>query len=246
MTDDELKLAKERLMKLWDAYESLEKEMAAAMARIRELEEKERDKERTISTLRELVDAKDSELRKLEVRGSSLDKETSECRMRLQETSDLLNLEKNRYKKLYLLSRELEIEVERLNKEVEARDRWYRDNLAFFEELPQRLGKRLEMISDRVPRERLIREQGDGMDGPGQTLAPSRREEATFEKIDPRDETLRRLLEVPGMDETKARTITEAGFSDIEKLKNVSPFELVKLEGITPTLARKIADHVKA
>jgi chromosome segregation ATPase len=88
-------------MKLWDAYESQEKEMAAAMARIRDLEEKEKDKERIISTLRELVDSKDTELRKLEVKGSSLDKETSDFKVRLQETSDLLNLERNRYKRYF-------------------------------------------------------------------------------------------------------------------------------------------------
>ncbi|MBN1390471.1 MAG: hypothetical protein JXA22_07510 [Candidatus Thermoplasmatota archaeon] len=245
MTDEELRLAKERLMKLWDAYESQEKEMVAAMARIRDLEEKENDKERVISTLRELVDAKDSELRKLEVKGSSLDKETIDCRTRLQETTDLLNLEKNRYKKLYLLSRELEIDADRLSKELEVRDRWFRDNLSFLEELPQRLGRRLDMISDRDQPGHTLRELGDSSHKPRPALAPSPDDGTTFEKIDPRDEAMKKLLEVPGMDEGKARTVTNAGFGDMEKLKKVSPFELVKLEGITPTLARKIADHVK-
>jgi len=247
MTDEELRLAKERLMKLWDAYESQEKEMAAAMARISDLEEKEKDKERIISTLRELVDSKDAELRKLEVKGSSLDKETSDCKVRLQETSDLLNLERNRYKKLYLLSQELEVEVDRLSKELETRDRWFRDNLSFFEELPQRMGKRVEMIPSGTSKRPLLNELGDVSEKPRPALAPSVPEkETTFEKVDPKDEAIKKLLEIPGMDENKAKILSDAGYADMEKLKKASPFELVKLDGITPTLARKITDHVKA
>ncbi|MGA1819760.1 MAG: helix-hairpin-helix domain-containing protein [Thermoplasmatota archaeon] len=246
MTDDELRLAKERLMKLWDAYESQEKEMSAATARIRELEEKEKDKERVISTLRELVDAKDAELRKLELRGSSLDKETVDCRTRLQETTDLLNLEKNRYKKLYLLSQELELEVDRLGKEVEARDRWFRDNLSFLEEFPQRMNKRMEMISSAAVKRPLLKELGAATDKPRPALAPSVEEVATFEKVDPKDEAMKKLLEIPGIDQKKAKILSDAGYGDMNKLKKASPFELVKLEGITPTLARKITDHVKA
>jgi len=246
MTDDELRLAKERLMKLWDAYESQEKEMAVAKARINELEEKEKDKDRVISTLRELVDAKDAELRKLELKGSSLDKETVDCKTRLQETSDLLNLEKNRYKKLYLLSQELELEVDRLGKEVEARDRWFRDNLSFLEEFPQRMTKRTEMISSAAQKRPMLKELGAPAEKPRPALAPSVEEVATFEKVDPKDEAMKKLLEIPGIDQKKAKVLSDAGYGDIDKLKKASPFELVKLEGITPTLARKITDHVKA
>ena len=81
-------------MKLWDAYEAQEKEMAAALARIKDLEEKEKDKDRVISTLRELVDSKDAELRKLEVKGTSLDKESNDYKERLQEVTESLNLER--------------------------------------------------------------------------------------------------------------------------------------------------------
>ena len=239
MTDEELRLAKERLMKLWDAYESQEKEMAAAMARIRELEEREKDKERVISTLRELVDSKDAELRKLEVKGTSLDKESSEYRTRLQETTDLLNLEKNRYKKLYLLSQELELEVDKLTRDVETRDRWFRDNLSFLEEFPQRVNKRLEMIPANTQSRTTLKELGASSEKPRPALAPSVSvEEAQFEKVDPRDEAMKRLMEIPGVDESKAKVLSDAGYGDIDKLKKASPFELVKLDGITPTLAR--------
>lgn len=248
MTDDEQRLAKERLMKLWDAYESQEKEMAAAQARIKDLEEKENDKERVIETLRELVDQKDSELRKLELKGSSLDKESSDYKERVEELTDSLNLERNRYKKLFVITQELEVEVEGLNKELEARDRWFRDNLSFFEELPARMGKRLDMVSRSGPIRERLAALGASSDRPKPSLAPAddKKEEQTFEKIDPKETSLKSLMDLPGVDEDKAQVLYEAGYSDMDSLKNVSPFELVKLDGITPTIARKITDHVKA
>ncbi|MCW8800510.1 MAG: helix-hairpin-helix domain-containing protein [Desulfobacter sp.] len=245
MTDDELRLAKERLMKLWDAYESQEKEMAAALARIKDLEEKEKDKERIILTLRELVDSKDAELRKYEIKGSSLDKETSEYKERLQEVTESLNMERSRYKKLYIITQELEGEVDTLTKELESRDRWFRDNLSFFDELPHRMGKRMDMIDSGSKKRSVLEELGAPSDKPRPKLAPAA-SEATFEKVDPKKEAMKDLLDIPGIDEDKAKVLMDAGFGDVEKLKGASPFELVKLDGITPTLARKITEHVKA
>ena len=181
MTDDELRLAKERLMKLWDAYESQEKEMAAALARIKDLEEKEKDKERVISTLRELVDSKDAELRKFEIKGSSLDKETSEYKERLQEVTESLNMERSRYKKLYVITQELEGGVDTLTKELESRDRWFRDNLSFFDELPHRMGKRIDMIEGGTKKRSVLEELGAPSEKPRPKLAPAAtKEEATF------------------------------------------------------------------
>jgi hypothetical protein len=247
MSEDELRLAKERLMKLWDAYESQEKEMAAAQVRIKDLEEKEKDKERVIATLRELVDSKDTELRKLEVKGSSLDKESADYKERLHEVSESLNLERNRYKKLYIITQELEKDVEKLTRELETRDRWFRDNMSFFEELPGRMGKRVDMIPSSDQKRSILEELGSPSEKPKPKLAPApSKEEATFEKVDPGEEAMKELLGIPGVDEEKAKALMDAGYGDMEKLKGASPFELVKLEGITPTLARKITDHVKA
>ncbi|MFO8050322.1 MAG: helix-hairpin-helix domain-containing protein [Thermoplasmatota archaeon] len=245
MTDDELRLAKERLMKLWDAYESQEKEMAAAKARINDLEEKQKDKERVIETLRELVDQKDNELRKQELKVSSLEKETADQKERLEELSNSLNMERSRYKKLFVITQELERDVEDLTKELEGRDRWFRDNLSFFEELPARMGNRLEMVNRKKPVTEKLAALGTPSEKPSPSLSPAE-EEKTFEKINPRESSLKVLMELPGVDEEKAQVLYEAGYGDVDKLKGVSPFELVKLEGITPTVARKITDHVKA
>jgi hypothetical protein len=199
-----------------------------------------------ISTLRELVDAKDDELSKLEVKGNSLDKESKEYKERLKETTDSLALERSRYKKLYVLTQDLESEVDRLTKELDVRDRWFRDNMSFFEELPSRVGKRLDMIPKSGSKRSLLEELGEPAERKRPQLAPVSDENATFEKVDPAKEVLKDLMALPGMDETKAKVLVDAGYGNMEKLKAASPFELVKLEGITPTLARKITDHVKS
>lgn len=84
MTDDDLRLAKERLMKLWDAYESQELELQGAMKKVNSLESRNSDKDRVLETLRELVESKDKEIGKLEIDRSSLDRESSDYRTNLR------------------------------------------------------------------------------------------------------------------------------------------------------------------
>ena len=243
MTDDELRLAKERLMKLWDGYEAQELELQAALRKLKDLETRNKDKERVIDTLRELIESKDQELRKFEISTKELERENSDLSKKLEEVTSSLDQERARYRKLFVITQELEREVDRLTRELEERDRWFRDNMSFFEEFPARVGKRLSMVEK--PRRSLLEELGE----PGSKPALPGSEEgakATFEMVDPKEEALRDLLAIPGLDEEKAKVLVEAGFDSTSKLKEASPFELVKLEGITPTIARKITDHLKA
>jgi replicative superfamily II helicase len=244
MTDDDLRLAKERLMKLWDAYESQEIELQAAVKKVSDLENRQKDKERVIETLRELVESKDTELRKYEMNTTSIERESTDYKTRLEEVSDSLNQERARYKKLFVITQELEREVDRLTKELDERDRWFRDNMSFFEEFPTRVGKRLGMASK--PRKNLIEELGEGKASSKPALPPEDVAKTTFERVDPKEEAMNELLEVPGIDDDRATILVNAGYDSLDKLKDVSPFELVKLEGITPTIARKISDHLKA
>lgn len=244
MTDDDIRLAKERLMKLWDAYESQELELQAATRKISDLDSKHQDKDRVIETLRELVESKDQELRKLEITYNSIERETNDFRKRLDETTTSLNQERSRYKKLFVITQELERDVDRLTKEVDERDRWFRDNMSFFEEFPTRVGKRLGMASK--PRKSLI----DELEEEPPSVQPVKDDietnrTTTFQRVDPREETKKDFLDIPGIDEERADILIKAGYGSTEELKKASPFELVKLEGITPTVARKITDHLK-
>ncbi|MCU0799729.1 MAG: helix-hairpin-helix domain-containing protein [Candidatus Thermoplasmatota archaeon] len=244
MSDSELKQAKERLMKLWDAYETQERELKTALGRVTDLEERQRDKERVIETLRELAESKDQDLRKLELDRSSSGKEVLDLRGRLEETNRQLELERSRFKKLFVLTQELESDVDRLGKELDERDRWFRDNSALLEQFPSVLGKRLGMVSER-PTTLSIAGDIQTSNGPAPASVASATERTTFERIDPEKEAMERLRAIPGVDDTRARTLLSAGYGSMEKLKTVSPFELLKLEGMTPTIARKITEHAK-
>jgi replicative superfamily II helicase len=245
MTESELKQAKERLMKLWDAYETQERELKTALGRINDLEERQRDKERVIETLRELAESKDQELRKLEMDRTSSGKEALDLKGRLDEAQRLLELERGRFKKLFVLTQELEEDVGRLNKELEERDRWFKDNSALLEQFPTVLGKRLGMVSERPTSSSIAGEMSSYQetDRPSLLAAPDR---TTFQKVDPELEAIERLKSIPGVDDTRAKVLLNAGYGSLEKLRSVSPFELLKLEGMTPTIARKITEHAKA
>jgi len=243
MTDDDLRIAKERLMKLWDAYESQELELHAAVKKVSDLDSKQKDKERVIETLRELVESKDKELRKNEMNITNIDRESKDFRVRLDDVSESLNMERARYKKLFVITQELEREVDRLTKDLDERDRWFRDNMSFFEEFPTRVGKRMGMVAK--PKKSLLEELGDGKE-PSKLSPASEEEKATFERVDPKEEAMKELTDIPGLDDEKVAILVSAGYDSKDKLKGVSPFELVKLEGITPTIARKITDHLKA
>ena len=245
MTEGELIQARERLMKLWDAYESLERELKGALGRVKDLEERHRDKERVIETLRELTESKDQELRKIELERASKEKEVIDLRARIEESNRSLDLERNRFKKLFVLTQELETEVTRLGKELDERDRWFKDNSALLEQFPTVLGRRLGMVSER-PTSLSI-----ASDIPPSTIeaprtAPVPPEGTTFEKVDPQKEAIERLKAIPGVDDDRAKALVSAGYGSMQKLKEVSPFELLKLDGMTPTLARKITEHAKA
>ena len=250
MSEEELNMAKGRLAKLWDAYEALDKENKYTLANIKELNDKAREKDRIVTTLRELIESRDTQNRKLDIQKASLQNQVEDLRTRYDEQLSELDKERSRYRKLYLITEDLEIEVDKLRKGVEERDRWFKANLMPLSEIPTLIELRQKMIG-RFPSisptnyelERIRPESGEVEEPIVKEAEP---EETTFERVDDRAEALKSLQELPGIDEVKAKALMEAGYGSVEKLKDVSPFELVKLQGITPTIARKISEFVKA
>ena len=242
MTGDDTQLARERLMKLWDGYETQEKELKQMRAKIADLETKSADKDRIIETLRELIENKDTDLRKLEIANSSLKNENDDLKNRVEDLSVSLESERKRYRKLFVISEGLERDNDQLRRSIEERDNWFRDNLSFLEEIPGHLAKREEMIRRGKGRSSLL----ESLETPSEreALPKESEEKPTFERVDEEDE-FKELMEIPGIDEEKADTLRKGGFGSLDRIKEASPFDLVKLDGITPTLARKITEYVK-
>ncbi len=250
MSEEELNMAKGRLAKLWDAYEALDKENKYTLAKIKELNDKAREKDRIIGTLRELIETRDTENRKLDIQKASLHNQVEDLKTRYEDQLSDLDKERSRYRKLYLITEDLEMEVDTLRKGVEERDQWFKANLMPLSEIPMLIDLRQKMIvrlpsatSTNYELERIRPESGKVEKTIEKEIEP---EETTFERVDEKAEALMSLQELPGIDETKSKALIEAGYDSIEKLKDVSPFELVKLQGITPTIARKISEFVKA
>jgi DNA repair exonuclease SbcCD ATPase subunit len=240
MTQEEINQDQKRLLQLWDGYEKQEEELKTAKAMIHEYENREREKDRIIGTLRELMEAKDSELRKFELARASVTDKVEDLQDRIRELEETLQVERGRYRKLYYLTEEMEQEVVRLRKAVEDRDNWFKDNLSFLEEMPDRIRKFKEILSRTTGRRTIL-----------DSLAPDERpmgsvEEPTFQKVDTKAQTIKEFTALPGLDQSRAEILYDSGYISMELLKKAEPFDLVKLEGITPTVARKITQHLKA
>lgn len=228
------------LLKLWDGYEKQEEELRTSLTLIKDLEVKEREKDRIIATLRELMEAKDSELRKYEVSKASVTNKVEDLTNRVRELEETLQMERGRYKKLYYLTEEMDQEVRSLRKSLEERDNWFKDNLSFLEEMPDRIRKWKDIVNRTSMRRTLL-----------DTLAPederiAEPEEHVFQKVDAKGEVMKKLLSIPSMDEAKASSVIDAGYDSMDKLRKAEPFDLVKVSGITPTLARKLHQSLKA
>jgi chromosome segregation ATPase len=236
MTGDDTTQDQKYLLQLWDGYEKQESELRASLSAIKVLEGREHEKDRVIATLRELLEAKDAELRKFELTKASSTDKVEDLQGRVRELEESLNVERNRYKKLYYLTEEMDQEVSRLRKALEERDNWFKDNLSFLEEMPDRIRKWREMSARTAVRRTML----DSLAPETEKIAIPPKAEPQFQKVDPRAEAIKAFCALPGIDEAKASVIYEAGYTSMDQLRKAEPFDLVKLEGITPTIARKV------
>jgi chromosome segregation ATPase len=236
MTQDEMNQDQKYLLQLWDGYEKQESELRDARSAIKEFESREREKDRIVGTLRELLEAKDSELRKYELTKASVSDKVEDLQSRVRELEESLQVERTRYKKLYYLTEEMDQEVNRLRKALEERDNWFKDNLSFLEEMPDRIRKWKDISARTAVRKTLLDSLAPDAERP---IAPIK-EEPQFQKVDPKEEAIKAFSALPGIDEAKAVSLFNAGFTSMEALKKAEPFDLVKVEGITPTIARKL------
>jgi len=236
----------ERLAKLWDAYEAQEKEFESALKKIAVLEAKIKEKDRINETLRKVVEARDGELRELEIKCTALELSIGRAEPKIEELTRQHRVEVERYNKIFAIAEELEEELAVARREIDARDEWYKRHLSVLERLSEAIKDRSVLIeSARALKETMKNMSLD-------SLKPH--DGATFEKV-PVDETKEvkfesaakgpvdleeSLLKVSGMDKNRVLALKKAGFDDLEKIKNATTRELANAEGITPTLARKI------
>ncbi len=137
---------KERLAKLWNAYEMQEKELVQIKSRIGEYETAIGEKDMMLRTLKDALTARDEEIRELEIKHSNLEKEFGAVEPKLEELQKTLNTEKVRFSRLYSLSEELEADLKEARAAIEKRDSWFKENIDILRGFSRALSAREKIL----------------------------------------------------------------------------------------------------
>jgi len=251
--DDELARARERLKKLWTAYQTQERELDAALKKIESLEIKLKEKDRMIETLREVLEARDKEIKDLQMKNIELEGTIEELRPRIKELEEMHEKDLERYAKLFGLTEELEGELERVRKELALRDKWFEENLKPLYNLCQSLYDRERMLEG-VKKEEVgvdFRRKLEGLSPEREAVERAERRaepekgKVRFEKVTPEEDLKEALGDIKNMTAERLKALVAAGYDSVEALKKATVFDLMKVEGISPTLAKKIKEKLK-
>jgi chromosome segregation ATPase len=137
-----------RLTKLWDAYEIQEKDFEQAKEKIKVLESVIQEKERIILSLRQVAENRDTEIREMEVRLSSLEREKETFEPKIKGMEKDLKKQRDQFAKLYSLAEELDEELRYTRKQLEIRDEWFRDHIQVFSSMCNAIGDREGIIRE--------------------------------------------------------------------------------------------------
>lgn len=146
----ELLAERERLAKLWDAYEAQEKEVNALKNKIVVLERELSEKDRIVKSLKDVLEARDRENRELEIEVTGLRGDKASFEPRIGELTKALRVEKERFAKLFRLAEELDEELRTARKEIGARDEWFRIHVEQLRGVGKAIDERDTMIEAAV------------------------------------------------------------------------------------------------
>lgn len=137
---------RQRLAKLWDAYEKQEKDFAALKDRVTGIDSELADRDRIIKSLKDVLEGRDRRSRELEIEITSLRNEKTSYEPKIQQLTTDLRIERERFAKLFALAEELEEEIKMAKKAIEARDEWFRTHVDVFANLQRAVDDHQRMI----------------------------------------------------------------------------------------------------
>ena len=222
-------MEQERLAKLWDAYQIQEKALKEATDAIRKLETDRELKTKEVQSLNEMVEKRDKQLREMEREVTNLQKITADYKPKLESCEAALGKEKDKLAKLYDVAQEMEEELGLKTKAVEQRDTWFLEHFSFFEGVGDVLAKWKEVAEARLMKEEMVKKLSGG------------REPTDLKKAG----VLAELASLESVDDDTAALLYDAGFTSLEALRKARSFELVAIQGISPTKATKIFQEMK-
>ncbi len=152
--EEALSTETDRLQKLFAAYETQEKELVDARAEIEVLEKEIIDREIEKESLESIIAEKDVRLRELERKATTSLKRVEHLEPELDKMEEKYTREKDRLGKVFSIAEELDNDLRLAVAEMSARDTWYMDHMALFEELNKAIKERYDMIERAVDAER--------------------------------------------------------------------------------------------
>jgi len=152
--EEALSTETDRLQKLFAAYETQEKELVDARAEIEVLEKEIIDREIEKESLESIIAEKDVRLRELERKATTSLKRVEHLEPELDKMEEKYAREKDRLGKVFSIAEELDNDLRLAVAEMSARDTWYMDHMALFEELNKAIKERYDMIERAVDAER--------------------------------------------------------------------------------------------
>ena len=182
---EELRIANDRLEKLYTAYNESSKMNEELQAIIEVLEKEAINSEIEKEGIQSLLNEKDDRLRSMELDRAKANKTIEHLEPKLEKTEEMYSREKARLGRVFEVAEELDEALQTATTEMSARDDWYVQHMQLFENLNEAIQTRYEMIDSAV-----------------QAMAEFRQKQDTFK--DRMDEALDAVKEQIGDEKSKS------------------------------------------
>jgi chromosome segregation ATPase len=147
---EELRIANDRLEKLYTAYNESSKMNEELQAIIEVLEKEAINSEIEKEGIQSLLNEKDDRLRSMELDRAKANKTIEHLEPKLEKTEEMYSREKARLGRVFEVAEELDEALQTATTEMSARDDWYVQHMQLFENLNEAIQTRYEMIDSAV------------------------------------------------------------------------------------------------
>tara|TARA_X000000368_G_scaffold173918_1_gene137112 strand:- start:759 stop:1388 length:630 start_codon:yes stop_codon:yes gene_type:complete len=187
--EEDLRIANDRLEKLYIAYNESSKLNEELQAIIEVLEKEAVNSEIEKEGIQALLDEKDERLRAMELERAKANKTIEHLEPKLEKTEEMYSREKARLGRVFEVAEELDEALQTATTEMSARDDWYVQHMQLFENLNEAIQTRYEMIDSAVQAMAEFRQKQDTFKDRMNEALDAVKEQASEEKSENTDET---------------------------------------------------------
>ncbi len=187
--EEDLRVANDRLEKLYIAYNESSKLNEELQAIIEVLEKEAVNSEIEKEGIQALLDEKDERLRAMELERAKANKTIEHLEPKLEKTEEMYSREKARLGRVFEVAEELDEALQTATTEMSARDDWYVQHMQLFENLNEAIQTRYEMIDSAIQAMAEFRQKQDTFKDRMNEALDAVKEQAAEETSEKDDET---------------------------------------------------------